>query len=60
MRSDPLSYNCLNSVTRDFHKCKMTQDLSRMNVMGDGNKIKLQMLIINDFAKYLGRVNADI
>jgi hypothetical protein len=29
-------------------------------VMGDGNKIKLQMLIINDFAKYLGRVNADI
>jgi hypothetical protein len=38
----------------------MTQDLSRMNVMGDGNKIKLQMLIINDFAKYLGRVNADI
>jgi hypothetical protein len=31
-----------------------------MDVMGDSNKNKLQMFIINDFAKYMGRVNADI
>lgn len=31
-----------------------------MNVMVGGNKYKLQMLIINDFAKYMERVNADI